>query len=143
MSRANVEVVRQVYEAAARHDTEEVLSLYDPDVEWVLAHHPRGEMFGGGSTWGHEGLRAWFRAWYEAFDDFEHKCEELIDAGEHVVSVGTDRGRGRESGVQVEQEVAAVWTVRDGKVVRVVWWPSREEALEAVGLREDHSLTDE
>ena len=143
MSQENVEVVRRVYEATAHRDTEAVLSLYDPDVEWVMAHHPRGEMFGGGSIRGHEGLRAWFRAWYEAFEDFEHKCEELIDAGEHVVSVGTDRGRGRESGVRVEQQLAAVWTVRHGKVVRVVWWPSREEALEAVGPREADSSTGE
>lgn len=85
---------------------------------------------------GHEGLRAWFRAWYEAFENFEHECQELIDAGDHVVSVGMDRGRGRESGVHVEQLVAAAWTVRDGKVVRVVWLPSREEALEAAGLGE-------
>jgi hypothetical protein len=29
-----------------------------------------------------------------------------------------------------------VWTIRNEKVVRVVWFPSREEALEAVGLGE-------
>lgn len=143
MSHEDVEVVRRIYAATARHDTETVLSLYHPDVEWVMAHHPRGEMFGGGSTRGHEGLRAWFRAWYEAFEDFEHKCEELIDAGEHVVSVGKDRGRGRESGVEVEQHLAAAWTVRDGKVVRVVWFSSRQEALEAVGLRDGGSVTGE
>ncbi len=136
MSRENVEVVRQIYEATARRDTGKVLSLYDADVEWVMAHHPRGEMFGGGSIRGHEGLRAWFHAWYEAFDEFEHNCEQLIDAGEHVVSVGVDRGRGRESGIVVEQRLAAAWTVHDGKVVRVAWFPSREQALEAVGLRE-------
>ena len=30
----------------------------------------------------------------------------------------------------------AVWTIRNGKVVRVVWFPTREEALEAAGLSE-------
>ena len=30
----------------------------------------------------------------------------------------------------------AVWTVRDGKIVRVAWFETRAEALEAAGLRE-------
>jgi hypothetical protein len=29
-----------------------------------------------------------------------------------------------------------VWTIQDGKVIRVVWFPSREDALVAVGLSE-------
>lgn len=32
--------------------------------------------------------------------------------------------------------VALLWTIRDGKVVRVVWYPTRAQALEAAGLRE-------
>jgi hypothetical protein len=31
---------------------------------------------------------------------------------------------------------AGVWTIRDGRIVRVAWFGSVEEALEAVGLRE-------
>src|SRR5918992_184524 len=33
MSRENVEIVRRVYEAAARRDSATVLALYDPEVE--------------------------------------------------------------------------------------------------------------
>lgn len=37
------------------------------------------------------------------------------------------------SGAEVAlTQMAGVWTIRDGKVVRVVWFASREEALEAV-----------
>jgi uncharacterized protein len=137
MSQENLEIVRRVYEASARRDTATVLSLYDPGVEWDMTHHPYGEMDeGGGSRFGHEGLRAWFRDWYEVFEDFEHECDDLIDAGEHVVSVGTDHAQGRESGVQVHTQLAGVWTIRHGKVVRVVWFASVEDALEAVGLSE-------
>jgi ketosteroid isomerase-like protein len=32
--------------------------------------------------------------------------------------------------------MGGVWTIRDGKVCRVVWYPTRAEALEAVGLSE-------
>jgi hypothetical protein len=30
----------------------------------------------------------------------------------------------------------AVWTLRDGKIARVVWLRTRDEAIEAAGLRE-------
>jgi ketosteroid isomerase-like protein len=137
MSQENVEIVRQVYEASARRDPEAVLSLYDPDVEWDMSRHPMSQVFENlGVRHGHEGLRAWFRDWYEVFDDFEHHCEELINAGEHVVSVGIDTGRGRGSGIAVERRIAGVWTIRNGKIVRVAWFPTRAEALEAAGLSE-------
>ena len=46
----------------------------------------------------------------------------------------TTCARGRASGIEVEgKDLAGVWTVRDGKVVQVVWYPTRAEALEAVG----------
>jgi ketosteroid isomerase-like protein len=137
MSEENVDIVRGVYEAAAQRDTEAVLSLYDPDVEWDTSHHPMAEISSGfGIRRGHEGLRSWFRDWYEAFEDFEHELQELIDTGEHVVSVGIDRGRGRGSGLVIHRQIAGVWTIRDGKVKRVVWFVSRDEALAAARAEE-------
>ena len=34
MPEENVEIVRRVYDAAARRDAEMVLALYDPKIEW-------------------------------------------------------------------------------------------------------------
>jgi hypothetical protein len=48
----------------------------------------------------------------------------------------TRHARGRASGVEVERPFALPWTLREGKVVQVVWCLTREEALEAAGLRE-------
>jgi ketosteroid isomerase-like protein len=136
MSRENVEIVRRIYDAVARRDTETVLALYDPDVEWDASQSPLGRVTGASVFRGHEGLRRAFREWYDGWEHVEDDIEELIDAGEHVIAVVTLRGRGRSSGVEVEwKDYAAVWTIREGKVVRVVWLPSREAALEAVGLR--------
>lgn len=38
------------------------------------------------------------------------------------------------SGVEVEGTNASLWTIRDGKIVRVVWFGSRDAALEAAGV---------
>ena len=137
MSRENVEIVRRIYEAVARRDRETILSLYDPEVELDFTPDTLAEHIGGTVWTGHDGLRAFDRELRESFESFETRCEELIDAGECVVTVSQYRGRGRRSGAEVDgPRQFGVWSVRDGKVTRVVWYSVRREALEAAGLRE-------
>ena len=134
MSQENVEIVRQVYEAAAGHDTTRIFALYDPDVELDASRIEA--VWASGVYRGHQGLRDFFREWNEAWEGVDYSYEELIDAGDQVVSIVTRHARGRASGIEVERPFALVWTVRDGKVVRVVWFLARAEALEAAGLSE-------
>jgi ketosteroid isomerase-like protein len=136
MSQENVEIVRRLWDAASRRDVEAVLALYDPEVEFDVSRHPLTSLIGGRRVYrGHEGLRSFFRERSEALENVEDVYEELIDAGDHVVAVARIRGRGRGSGVEVElPHGAAVLTIREGKVVRVVFLPTRDEALEALEL---------
>jgi len=138
MSQENVEIVRRVYDAAARRDTATVLALYDPELEWDMTRRVGEGLWGQGGLYrGHEGLRRWFREWSEGLDHIEYEAEELIAAGDdRVISEAYMRGRGRASGIEVGATLYAVWTIREGKVVRVVWFSRREEALEAAGLSE-------
>jgi ketosteroid isomerase-like protein len=135
MSQENVETVRSIYDAAARRDSERVFALYDPE---VVLDNSRLEVVTMGDVYrGYDGLRTFFRDWNEAWESIDYRVEELIDAGgEHVVSVVTRHGRGRVSGAEVDLHVALAWTVRDGKVVHVAWFPTREDALDAVGRSE-------
>jgi ketosteroid isomerase-like protein len=137
MSRENVEVVRQVYDAASRRDSAAILGLYDSNVQIDVSRTHGAVMEPVYEGPEHEGLRAWSREWHEAWEGVEYEVHELIDAGDDVVSVVTVRGRGRASGAGAQFERhAGLWTVQDGKVARVVWFPGRDEALEAAGLRE-------
>ncbi len=137
MSQENVEVVRRVYEARVREDNAAVLACYHADVEFDGSRFPLTRLVGGAGVYrGHEGLRRFFREYHSAWSEISDGLEELIDAGEHVVSVVTARGRGRASGAHVTQPGAAVWTLRDEKIIRVVWYSTRPEALEAAGLWE-------
>lgn len=136
MSEENLEIVRRLYEAAARRDTAAVLSLYDPGIELDASRTQRGAITGR-LVHGHAALQRWLREWYGAWDNIDDDLEELIDAGEHeVISVMTQRGRGRTSGVEVEDRLATLWTIRGGRIVRAVWFPTREEALAAAGVSE-------
>jgi ketosteroid isomerase-like protein len=137
MSQADVEVVRRIYEAVARRDTATVLALYDPEVELDGSRLPESGLSGKQHPLrGHEGLRSLHREWNQEWSSAEDHCDELIDAGEHVVSIVTRRGRGRTSGVDVNTRRAGVWTISEGKVVRTVWFPSVGEALRAAGVKE-------
>ena len=135
MSQENVEVVRQIFEAGARRDSPTVFSLYDRELVWDVSRM-EGVDFEGGIFRGHDGLRQWFRGWLAAWESVRNDVEEVIDAGDSVVLVTTQRSRGQASGIEVELKQYAVWTVQGGKVTRVVWFPTRHEALEAAGLRE-------
>ena len=135
MSRENVEIVRGVYAAVAQGDTEAVLAAYDPDIEWDFSGSPFRDVVNHGVYQGHGGLRSFIRERTdEAWRQIEDHLDELIDAGDHVVTVVTSRGRGLASGAEVELTHAGVWTVRGGKIVRVAWVRTRDEALDAVGL---------
>jgi ketosteroid isomerase-like protein len=61
----------------------------------------------------------------------------MIDLGDRVVSVICDYGRREQGAHEVALKSAAVWTVRDGLIVRVEFYTGgRAEALKAVGLGE-------
>jgi ketosteroid isomerase-like protein len=136
MSQENVEVVRRVIEAHDRGDFATVLAAYDPGIEWHLARALAGFDFEP-VYHGHEGVRAFWRQWFAAWETASFKYEEFIDAGDSVVTILSQRMRGRTSGIELEwNSYAQVWTIQDGKIVRVEFFPTRSEALEAAGLRD-------
>jgi ketosteroid isomerase-like protein len=136
MSQENLDVVRSLFDAVARRDTAAVRALYDPEVEWDNTRGPMQGLIERKVYRGYEGLRQWWREYREAWESSWDEAEDLIDAGDQVVSVQSSHARGRASGVTVLAHSAAVWTIRQGKIVRVATFTTRAEALEAVGLRE-------
>ena len=136
MSEENVEIVRRVFEAVGRHDTEAVLSAYDPNVEVDFSGGPLASLMGDNVYRGYDGLRKMVRDRYVDFERVEDACQELIDAGQRVISLVITRGRGRSSSIDSEIRQYGVWTFRDSKIVRIDWFYRREEALEAAGLSE-------
>jgi ketosteroid isomerase-like protein len=135
MSRESVEIVRRVYDAAARRDAETVLGLYDPKIEWDWTRV--SGLFGHGGLYrGREALQHWFREWSDGLDHIHYEAEEVVAVDDHVLSKANMRARGRASGIEVDSTLYAIWTIQKSKIVRVVWFLTREDALEAAGLTE-------
>jgi ketosteroid isomerase-like protein len=128
----NVQLVRRAFEALSRRDMEAFLEFTDPDVvtDWSRALGPERGTFEG-----REEVTRFLRSWWDAFDESEIVVDELIDAGDRVVSAFHGRQRGRGSGAVVEGRGSLlVWTFRDGKVVSATLYQQRAEALAAVDL---------
>ena len=137
MSRENVELVQAVIDASRRGEMDEVFAVYDPEIEWSIGRLPMRAPRFEPVYRGHEGVRAFWRTWAEAFETPSFDYEEFIDAGDTVVSVLSQRVRGRASGIeQAWNSYGQNWTLREGKVVRVEFFQTRGEALEAAGLSE-------
>jgi len=134
MSEENVEIVRRALEAWGRGDPKAVADLLDPDVEWSM---PPNIPEAGTYTGRDEVLRR-LEEFLEAWDDLGVTVEELVDAGDRVVALVRYSGRGRESGIEIGGMTtdAQVWTVRNGKALRVELYGGTAEALQAAGLSE-------
>jgi ketosteroid isomerase-like protein len=132
MSQENVEIVRRSFDAFLRGDFDGAMQAFHSDIAYDLTRiSPDGEVFEG-----HEGVRTGMRRWLGAWDDYRMEVDEYVDAGDSVVIFFRESGRGKGSGLRIEQSVAGVWTLQDGKVVRVTPFLDRSEALDAVGLGE-------
>jgi ketosteroid isomerase-like protein len=133
MSQENVEIVRRAYEAFQRNGGEALLAFLDREVEWKV----RADLPDSDTYVGHEGMRRLSATFDEALDESWYSPEEFIDAGDQVVVVLRWGGRGKASGVEFEErDETWIFAVREGKVVRVTEYPSRQDALEAAGLSE-------
>jgi uncharacterized protein len=132
MSQENVDTVRRSIEAYGRKGLDGTLRHYDPEVEWEATEG----FIEAGTYRGHEGIRRYFGTMEEEFEDVRIEPEELIDAGEQVISAVRISGRGKESGAPVALTLISVGSLRDGLIYRVRNYPDMATALEAAGLRE-------
>ena len=94
------------------------------------------DILDAGEYRGHSGFARWLEDWGAGLPVYSFEPQEFIDAGDLVVAVILMKARGRGSSVDVERQDAMVCAVRDGKIWRVDYYNSRQQALKAVGLAE-------
>lgn len=126
---ANVALVRALFEAWARGDWG-AAEWADPEIEFAMRteHFPDMGAYRGLDEMRH----AWSR-FLSAWEGFRASEPELLDCGDRVVGLYTIAARGKSSGIEIEAPVAGIFTVRDGKIVRLEL-VTREQGLEAAGI---------
>jgi ketosteroid isomerase-like protein len=116
----NVEIVRRLYEMFRTRDNEAAFELMDPEIEWDT----RGAGIPGADQVyaGHEGVKTYWRAWLEAWDEIDFDVDEPVELEENrvVARITRQRNHGRGTGIWIDQRpYVQEWTLRDGKVVRM------------------------
>ena len=128
------ELVRQVIDAHNRGG-EELLDAYedifDPDFEFrpvTVGTFGSPERV---TYRGSEGLERFYRERAEAFGGGEVHIRSLECAGDAVIVHARSTARGRVSGATVEEDIALVYWVRGGRLIRGEAFRSGRDALEA------------
>jgi ketosteroid isomerase-like protein len=123
--KGNVEVVREMLEAYLRGDYEAALPAFAHDVEVITAL----ERFHGPA-----GVVKEAKRWEEMWSDYRFEVEDLVGAGDKVALLYHQVGNAKGSRIEVDERAAWVYTLREGKIVRLEMFQDRETALRAAGV---------
>jgi ketosteroid isomerase-like protein len=131
MSEENVNSLRWILQQlfGGRRIRPELLA---DDAEWVNPHDAIEPGIRRGADCFNEAISTVFTTW----DDVRFDTERVIDSGDDVVALGQLWGRVDGAGMEIDSPHGQIWTFRDGRVVRMRWFNSHRETLEAAGLRE-------
>jgi ketosteroid isomerase-like protein len=134
MSQENVEIVRDAAAAFNRGNLDAWSEYWADDIDYRAVE---GAPDDHGPLHGKDAMRAYALDWVHTFDDFRVEPVEFIEAGEgKVIAVTRISGRAKLSGVETDLTFAVLYTIRDGKITRGREYATRDQALEAAGLRE-------
>ncbi len=107
-----------------------VAPILHSDFEALVVGTLRGE-----TTYrGFDGLREFWLDWLAPWEAYRTQLEEARDLGDRVLLLVRDFGRRAGSAQDVVLNGAAIWTIRDGEIVRAEFYSDRSAALTAAGL---------
>jgi ketosteroid isomerase-like protein len=131
MSQENVEIVRAMLETWNERRMDDFRDLHDPDV--VIARFIEG--------WpepepvvGRDAVMTFFQEMRPWEDDTAEPISDPIDSDGRVVV--RFLWRTSTQGQEVGMEVTGMYTVRNGRIVRIEFFRDHTDALEAAGLSE-------
>jgi SnoaL-like protein len=124
-------------EAGLERLREAMRELVEPDFECVMVGPDYAGSRGDLAYRGIDGFIEAWREWSEAYESYKIEIGEIVGApGGRVLTLGRQRGTTRTGGVDVEEDAASVWTIRDGRVARVEFHLDPDAARRAAGLAE-------
>jgi ketosteroid isomerase-like protein len=136
MSQENVEALRWLYGEWAKGKLWALTDIADPQIEWEWGE-AMASVYGGPRVYrGLKEIGAATLEWLEPWDAYWMTAEEFFEADDEVVVFMRVHAQGGESDRVIEQRIAAVWEMRDGRAMRVRYYEDRAQALKAVGLSE-------
>jgi uncharacterized protein len=110
----HVAVVRRLYEARGNLDI--IRQVLAPDVHWEVVE---GFPYGGVYVGLDDVLRNFFGRLFQACESFIAVGSEFFESEDRIIALGTYFGRAKATGKEFTARFAHVWTLRNGKIVRL------------------------
>jgi ketosteroid isomerase-like protein len=133
--------VRKAQSPGGTRMTEKRMPAAETQRETGTLMHPRVEMSQPSALpdtdeyHGREELVRGTRLALEAYEGFRFSAEEAVDLGERVFMRVRLTGRGKTSGIDLDQTAYYLWTFRDGMPWRCEVFFDEDAARQAAGLR--------
>jgi uncharacterized protein len=128
MAADDVEILRTAYQSLNEGDIEGAVGVLDEDAEWC----EHSDLPEAGLYRGRDSIRTFLERFLESWQDFHQETEELIPGESCVLITLRSHQRGKGSGIDVEAQYAHLWTMEDGRGVRVDAYSDPNEALRAL-----------
>ena len=112
---SRTDLLRQVYDALARRDFDVLAGLADPDFEMDLTDR----VLNPATYRGADGLARFLEEVDELWTSMDLAVERVLERGDEALAILRVRLEGRGSGVGLDDRIAQLWTLRDGKLVRM------------------------
>ena len=128
----SVELLRRFYESFNQRDLDAVLELCTNDVE-VYKDPEVVEMVAAATPRGQERVAQYLRGWLESWTAYHARPEEFVQSGDDVAALVHLRARGKGSQFDIEEEMADVFALREGRISRLRLYVRRGEALDSLG----------
>jgi ketosteroid isomerase-like protein len=129
-SQENMKVVEAFFDAYNARNSEAMDRLLHPDAEITTISARRGLP----DHWRQGTTQRYFEQLDEAWTGLRIEVEDYRDVGDRVVALGTLRGAGMYSHIEVVSEFATVFVVRNSRILVVDSYDDWNAGLEAAGL---------
>ena len=125
----NADIVRDVFSAFTRRDTEALLALCDPEIVFTP---PTGRLAGRDEPYrGYDGMRTYLADVARVWQELRSEPDEYIELGDRVLCTGRVYAWG--IGRVIDAPAGWVWRIREGRVAEGRVYETRRAAYEAVG----------
>jgi ketosteroid isomerase-like protein len=129
----NATIVRGIYEAFARGDIAAVLGALHEQAEWNEAEH--FTFWTGESVIGPQAVLSQVIARIpQTLDGFSIEVGRIVAAGDVVLVEARYKASATATGKPIDAQVAHVWDLRDGKVIRFQQYTDTWQFAQATGV---------
>jgi ketosteroid isomerase-like protein len=113
-------------------DLNAMFELFDEHIVWDSRGHAPLDL--AGIYRGKDAVMHHVTTWVGTWKEFRFEAEEIIDAGDSVVLIVDEAGKGVSSGVPMKHHYGLVLTFQNQRIVSAATYETKTDALTAAGL---------